>query len=395
MPAPRSPGYDTHSELQFLAFCAIVAPAKRYDRIPFSLSDAPDFRFAGDPRAMKAIVFDHHGGPEVLRYTDMPEPFVRATDVLVRVRACALNHLDLWVRRGIPGMRIPLPHIPGSDIAGEIAAVGAATTRVKVGDKVILAPGISCGQCAQCLAGADNFCRQYKMIGEMVDGGCAEFISSPEVNAIPKPERLSFEEAAAVPLVFLTAWHMLIARAKIQPGETVLILGAGSGVGTAAIQIAKLVGARVIATAGSEEKLAHATKLGADVVIDHATKDIATEVKRLTNRRGVEVVFEHVGLATWEKSLASLAPGGRLVTCGATTGYDAKIDLRFLFSKQYSILGSKMGSKADLYAALEAINQGKLNPVIDKAMPLEKCAEAHARLESREQFGKIVLTVGA
>jgi NADPH:quinone reductase-like Zn-dependent oxidoreductase len=344
---------------------------------------------------MKAIVFDQHGGPEVLRYTDVPEPIVRATDVLVRVRACALNHLDLWVRRGIPGMKILLPHIPGSDIAGEIAAVGAATARVKVGDKVILAPGISCGQCAQCLAGADNFCRQYTMIGEMVNGGCAEFVSVPEVNAIPKPERLSFEEAAAVPLVFLTAWHMLIARAKLQPGETILILGAGSGVGTAAIQIAKLVGARVIATASSGEKLAHATKLGADVVIDHAMQDIAAEVKRVTNRRGVEVVFEHVGLATWEKSLASLAPGGRLVTCGATTGYDAKIDLRYLFSKQYSILGSKMGSKADLYAALEAMNQGKLNPVIDKVMPLEKCAEAHARLEGREQFGKIVLKVGA
>jgi NADPH:quinone reductase-like Zn-dependent oxidoreductase len=344
---------------------------------------------------MKAIVFDHHGGPELLHYTDIPDPILRPTDVMVRVRACALNHLDLWVRRGIPGMQIPLPHIPGSDIAGEIVEVGAAVTRVKVGDKVILAPGVSCGQCAFCLSGADNFCRQYTIFGELVDGGCAEFIRSPEVNAIPKPERLSWEEAAAVPLVFLTAWHMLISRAKIQPGETVLVLGAGSGVGTAAIQIAKLVGARVIATAGSDEKLAHATTLGADVVIDHAKLDIAAEVKRLTNRRGVEVVFEHVGTATWDKSLASLAPGGRLVTCGATTGYDAKIDLRFLFSKQYSILGSKMGSKADLYAALEVINQGRVDPVIDKVLPLENCAEAHRRLESHEQFGKVVLKVGA
>jgi NADPH:quinone reductase-like Zn-dependent oxidoreductase len=342
---------------------------------------------------MKAIIFEKHGGPEALRFTDMPEPMIGPTEVLVRVHACALNHLDLWVRRGMPGIPIPLPHIPGSDISGVIAAVGSAATRVKVGDAVILAPGISCGQCAYCLSGADNFCRKYTLIGEMVDGGCAEFVGVPEVNAIPKPERLSFEEAAAVPLVFLTAWHMLIGRAKVQAGETVLVIAAGSGVGTAAIQIAKLVGARVIATAGTEEKLALALKLGADTVIDHANQDIPLEVKRLTNLRGVDVVVEHVGVATWEKSLASLTAGGRLVTCGATTGYDAKIDLRYLFSKQYSILGSKMGSKADLYAALELITQGKLSPVIDKVLPLEKCAEAHARLENREQFGKIVLKV--
>ncbi|MFZ0634302.1 MAG: zinc-binding dehydrogenase [Candidatus Acidiferrales bacterium] len=342
---------------------------------------------------MKAIIFEQHGGPEVLRFTEVAEPAIGPGEVLVRVRACALNHLDLWVRKGMVGAKIPLPHIPGSDISGEIAKVGEGVRRVKAGDSVILAPGVSCGQCPQCLAGADNFCRQYTMFGELIDGGCAEFVRSPEVNAIPKPTRLSFEEAAAVPLVFLTAWHMLVGRAKLQPGETVLVLGAGSGVGTTAIQLAKLIGARVIATAGSETKLAHAKKLGADEVIDHSVQNIADEVKRFTNRRGVEVVFEHVGLATWDKSLASLAPGGRLVTCGATTGYDAKIDLRYLFSKQYSILGSKMGSKAELYAALELVNQGKLSPVIDTVMPLEKCAEAHARLERREQFGKVVLKV--
>ncbi|MFZ0880689.1 MAG: zinc-binding dehydrogenase [Candidatus Acidiferrales bacterium] len=342
---------------------------------------------------MKAIIFEQHGGPEVLRFTEVAEPAIGPGEVLVRVRACALNHLDLWVRKGMVGAKIPLPHIPGSDISGEIAKVGEGVRRVKAGDSVILAPGVSCGQCPQCLVGADNFCRQYTMFGELIDGGCAEFVRSPEVNAIPKPTRLSFEEAAAVPLVFLTAWHMLVGRAKLQPGETVLVLGAGSGVGTTAIQLAKLIGARVIATAGSETKLAHAKKLGADEVIDHSVQNIADEVKRFTNRRGVEVVFEHVGLATWDKSLASLAPGGRLVTCGATTGYDAKIDLRYLFSKQYSILGSKMGSKAELYAALELVNQGKLKPVVDIVMPLEKCAEAHARLERREQFGKVVLKV--
>ncbi|HXW17646.1 MAG TPA: zinc-binding dehydrogenase, partial [Candidatus Acidoferrales bacterium] len=312
---------------------------------------------------------------------------------LVRVRACALNHLDLWVRRGMPGIEIPLPHIPGSDIAGEIAAVGSAVWRVKVGDPVILAPGISCGQCAYCLSGADNFCRRYKIFGELVDGGCAQFVCSPEVNAIPKPERLSFEEAAAVPLVFLTAWHMLVSRAKVQPGEWVLVLGAGSGVGTAAIQLAKVLGARVIASASSNEKLEHALKLGADAVIHHGIKDIAMEVKRITNKRGVDVVVEHVGVATWDKSIASLTPGGRLVTCGATTGYDAKLDLRYLFSKQFSLLGSKMGSKGELYSALELVNEGRLKPVIDTVFPLEECARAHERLEHREQFGKIVLKV--
>jgi NADPH:quinone reductase-like Zn-dependent oxidoreductase len=343
--------------------------------------------------SMKAIVFYQHGGPDVLRYTDVPDPAISATEVLVRVRACALNHLDLWVRRGMPGIEIPLPHIPGSDIAGEIAAVGSAVTRVKVGDPVVLAPGISCGQCPYCLSGADNFCRRYTILGEFVDGGCAEYVRAPEVNAIPKPERLSFEEAAAVPLVFLTAWHMLVGRAEVQPGETVLILGAGSGVGTAAIQLAKVLGARVIATAGSKAKLEHALKLGADTAINHAIQDISAEVKRLTNKRGVDVVIEHVGVATWDKSIASLTAGGRLVTCGATTGYDAKLDLRYLFSKQFSLLGSKMGSKAELYSALELINQGRLNPVIDKVYPLERCAEAHERLENREQFGKVVLKV--
>jgi NADPH:quinone reductase-like Zn-dependent oxidoreductase len=342
---------------------------------------------------MKAIIFNFHGGPEVLHYADVPDPVIRATEVLVRVRACALNHLDLWVRRGMPGIEIPLPHIPGSDIAGEIAAVGSAVWRVKVGDPVILAPGISCGQCPYCLSGADNFCRRYAIFGELVDGGCAQFVRSPEVNAIPKPERLSFEESAAVPLVFLTAWHMLVSRAKVQPGETVLVLGAGSGVGTAAIQLAKVLGARVIATASSNEKLEHALKLGADAVIHHGIKDIALEVKRITNKRGVDVVVEHVGVATWDKSIASLTAGGRLVTCGATTGYDAKLDLRYLFSKQFSLLGSKMGSKAELYSALELVQQGKLNPVIDTVFPLEECARAHERLENREQFGKIVLKV--
>jgi 2-desacetyl-2-hydroxyethyl bacteriochlorophyllide A dehydrogenase len=341
---------------------------------------------------MKAVVFAQHGAPNVLRNTDVPEPAIHPTEVLVRVRACALNHLDLWVRRGIPGVPIPLPHIPGSDIAGEVAKVGQRVTHVHVGEKVILSPGISCGHCAACLAGNDNLCRAYTLFGYMVDGGCAEFVSAPEVNVMPMPPRLSFEEAAAVPLVFLTAWHMLITRAQLKPSEEVLVLGAGSGVGSAAIQIAKVAGARVIATASGEAKLQKAKELGADELIDHSKQKISDEVKRLTHRRGVDVVFEHVGEATWSQSIASLAVNGRLVTCGATTGHDAKIDLRYLFSRHISLLGSYMGSKGELYAVMELVNRGQLHPVIDKVMPLEHCAEAHARLEHREQFGKIVLT---
>jgi len=340
---------------------------------------------------MKAIVFAQHGGPEVLRYAEIPEPKINATEVLVRVRACALNHLDLWVRYGLPGIQIPLPHTPGSDIAGEVAKVGELVTRVRVGQKVLLAPGLSCGQCAQCSAGEDNRCRKYTLFGYMVPGGCAEYVGSPEANVIPIPGDLSFDEAAAVPLVFLTAWHMLLGRARVQAGEDVLVLGAGSGVGSAAIQVAKLVGARVIATAGSEAKLEKARQLGADEVIQHNKQSIVEEVKRLTDRRGVDVVFEHVGAATWEMSVASLAPSGRLVTCGATTGYEARIDLRYLFSRQISLLGSYMGSKGELYAVLKLLGQRKLRAVIDRTLPLSECARAHELLEKREQFGKIVL----
>jgi 2-desacetyl-2-hydroxyethyl bacteriochlorophyllide A dehydrogenase len=342
---------------------------------------------------MNAIVFSEHGGPHVLRYTEVPEPHIGPTEVLVRVCACSLNHLDLWVRRGIPGISIPLPHIPGSDIAGEVARVGEKVSRVRVGERVVLLPGISCGQCDQCLSGNDNLCRQYTLFGYMVDGGCAEYVRTPAVNVNPIPENLTFEEAAAIPLAFLTAWHMLITRAQLKPGEEVLVLGAGSGVGSAAIQIAKITGARVIATAGSEEKVLRARKLGVDEVILHSKGDFSKEVRRLTDRRGVDVVFEHVGEATWDESIRSLAAGGRLVTCGATTGYDAKIDIRYLFSRNISILGSYMGSKGELHSVLELVRRGLLKPVIDKVLPLARAAEAHARMEHRRQFGKIVLQV--
>ena len=342
---------------------------------------------------MKAILFHQHGGPEVLQFTDVPDPEPRPTEVLVRVRACALNHLDLWVRGGLPNVPIPLPHIPGSDVAGEIAKIGSEVTTVRVGQKVVLAPGVTCGKCAACISGQDNRCRQFTNLGYMIDGGCAEFVRVPEVNCLSCPDNLSFEQAAAVPLVFQTAWHMLIARAQLQPGEDVLVLGAGSGVGTAAIQIAKFFGARVIATAGSDEKLQKARELGADHGINHKSQKIRDEVRRITNKRGVDVVFEHVGTATWDDSLASLALAGRLVTCGATTGYDAKIDLRFLFSRQLSLLGSYMGVKSELHTIMKLVAASRLKPVVDRTFPLAEAAAAHAYLESAQQFGKVVLKV--
>lgn len=340
---------------------------------------------------MKAIVIPQHGGPEVLEYREVPEPEIHDNEVLVRVRACALNHLDLWVRRGLPGVEIPLPHIPGSDIAGEVVAVGRNVERVRVREDVVLAPGISCGACPACLSGFDNRCRQYTLLGYLVDGGCAEYVRVPAVNVLPKPENLSFEEAAAVPLVFLTAWHMLVTRAQLRAGEDVLVIAAGSGVGSAAVQIARLLGARVFATVGSEAKRPKALELGAEVVLDHHRQDIVAEIRRLTNRRGVDVVFEHVGEATWERSLACLAVGGRLVTCGATTGPQVSMDLRRLFSRNQTILGSYMGSKAELYSVLKLVGEGRLRPIVDSVYPLEQCAIAHHRMERSEHFGKIVV----
>jgi NADPH:quinone reductase-like Zn-dependent oxidoreductase len=342
---------------------------------------------------VKAIQFQQHGGPEVLKYVDAPDPGVRPNDVIVRVHACALNRLDLWVRQGLPNVPIPLPHIPGSDVAGEIAQIGSEVATVRVGQKVVLAPGVTCGKCAACLAGQDNRCRQFTNLGYMIDGGCAQLVRAPDANCMPYPENLSFEEAAAIPLVFQTAWHMLVARAELQPGEDVLVLGAGSGVGSAAIQIAKFFGANVIVTAGTDEKLAKARELGADHAINHKLQKIRDEVRRITNKRGVDVVFEHVGTSTWDESVASLAPSGRLVTCGATTGYDAKVDLRFLFSRQLSLLGSYMGTKSELRTVLKLVAAGRLKPIVDRVFPLQEAAEAHAYLQSGSQFGKVVLSV--
>ncbi len=341
---------------------------------------------------MKAARIHEHGSPEVLKFEDVPDPKIKANQILLRVRACALNHLDLFVRAGIPGMKFTMPHILGCDIAGEVVETGDLCERVKPGWRVLLSPGLSCRQCDQCAAGRDNFCRRYTIFGYGVDGGDAELLAAPEWTAIQIPDDLSFEEAAAAPLVFLTAWHMLVGRAHLQVGEDVLVLAASSGVGSAAIQLAKLHRCRVIATAGGEAKMAKAKELGADHVIDHYSQDISAEVKKLTGKRGVDVVFEHVGAATWSKSLESLAPAGRLVTCGNTTGWDVKLDLRFLFSKQWSLLGSFMGTLGELHQVLKFVFRKELKPVIDKVYPLSEIRAAHERLENKEQFGKVVLT---
>ena len=279
---------------------------------------------------MKAMLVTRHGGPEVLEMREVPDPVPAAGEVIVRVKAVAMNHLDIWVRKGLPTLTLPLPHVLGCDIAGVVEDTGG-TAGLDVGADVVIAPGTSCGRCRECAIGRDHFCRRYQILGEHRWGGNAEKIRVPAANVLPKPKRLSFEEAAAIPLVFLTAWHMLVSRAQVREGEWVLVHAAGSGVGSAAVQIAKLFGATVIATARGEAKLEAAKALGADHVIDYEKQDFLAEVKTLTAKRGVDVVFEHVGKNTWEKSILSLTAGGRLVTCGATTGFDAITDLRYLF----------------------------------------------------------------
>ena len=339
---------------------------------------------------MKAVRIHEFGAPEVLRYEDVPDPQLRKDQVLVRVKACGMNHLDLWIRQGMPKVKT-LPHILGSDNSGEVVEVGELCWRVKPGQRVLMAPGLSCRQCEYCVSGLDNQCRQYTLFGNGVSGGNREFMTAPEYAVIPIPDSLSFEDAAAAPLVFLTAWHMLFGRAGLQAGDDVLVLAASSGVGTAAVQIAKMFQCRVIATAGGEAKLAKAKALGADYVIDHYTQDISAEVKKITEKRGVDVAFEHVGAATWQKSVESLAANGRVVTCGITTGYDVKLDLRPLFTKQQGLLGSFMGTLGELHRVLKFVFRGTLKPVIDRVYPMSEIAEAHRHLENKEQFGKVVL----
>lgn len=342
---------------------------------------------------MKAMVFYEHGGVDKLTYTDMEKPKISPYEVLVKVKACALNHLDIWVRQGLPGIGIPLPHISGCDCAGEVAEVGIEVKNFRPGDRVIIAPGIRCRKCVYCITNSDSMCNSFKIMGFQVQGGYAEFAKAHVDNIIPVSDKLSFEEWAAVPLVFLTAWHMLITRGQLKPGERVLIHAAGSGIGCAAIQIARLSGARVITTARGKEKLEKAKLLGADEVIDYSKENYAESVKALTNNKGVDLVFEHIGPDTWEKNLQCLAKGGRMVVCGATSGPQVAVDIRFLFMKQHAIIGCYMGSKKELLDVLDLMESGRLKPVIDSTFPLKDAASAQQKMINRENFGKIVLKI--
>jgi len=332
---------------------------------------------------VKAVRFHQHGGPEVLRYEDAPDPQPAEGRAIVRVRACALNHLDLWERRGLDRVKLPLPHISGADVAGEV---------LETGQRVMLQPGLRCGACAPCRRGDDNQCVHYDLLGLRSDGGYAELIAVPLENLIPIPATLDFITAAAFPLTFLTAWHMLVARGRLRDGDVVLVLAGGSGVGQAAIQLARHFGARVFATS-APEKAERTRALGAEQVFDHYSVDFSKEVRRLTDGRGADIVVEHVGEATWDRSVRALATGGRLVTCGATSGFAASLDLRHLFARQLSLLGCYMGRFAELDSAAQLLFDGRVTPVIDEVFPLERAADAQRRLENKGQFGKVVLQV--
>lgn len=341
----------------------------------------------------EAVVMESTGSPDVLVRKTITLPTLAPNEVRVRVRAVALNHLDVWTRKGLPNLKYEFPHRLGSDIVGEIEALGSHVKNSRVGERVVVNPGLSCGVCEKCLSGNDNLCRSYRILGENAQGGYSQHVHIPEANLLPFPSRLSFTEAAALPLCFLTAWQMVVRRGDVRPGQTVLVQAAGSGVSSAAIQIAKLFGARVITTTGSDEKAERARALGADHVINYSTHDFLSETRRLTEKRGVDLVIEHVGGEVFEKSVLATAWGGKIVTCGATAGFTPKIDLRQIFFRQIQVLGSTMGSKADLFQVLRLVEEGKLNPVVDRELPLWNAAEAHRLLEARAAFGKVVLSV--
>lgn len=364
---------------------------------------------------MNAVYFNQHGTPDVLTYGKFPNPTPGPDDVVVGVKACALNHLDIWIRMGIPGITVPLPHILGADVAGVIETVGSNVKNWKPGQKVIVAPGFSCGACPHCLAGNDHLCDKYDILGQQSNGGYAEQVKVPAANLLPLPDPLSFEEGAAIPLTFLTAWQLLVTNGNVQPGQTVLVHAGGSGLGIACIQIAKLKGAHVITTVGSPEKQKGANALGANEVILyraeknkdfpsplgrgpgegtgqlHQETNFHQEIMRTTNNRGADLVVDHIGQETFEKSLNSVAKGGKLLTCGATSGRQIQFDLRTLFGRNITAQGTRMGRKSGLTEVMTHIQTGRLTPVIDSVFPLSDAAKAHQRMESRQNFGKIIL----
>jgi NADPH:quinone reductase-like Zn-dependent oxidoreductase len=342
---------------------------------------------------MKAVYLDQHGGVEAVRVGELETPQPGPEDVLVTVRAAALNRLDLWVCGGWPGLKLDFPHVMGADGAGVVHAVGAQVTGFQVGDRVVINPTMSDGTCQVCRSGYDNRCPNFSILGEHVDGTYAEYIAIPARNCLPLPQTTSYETAAAAALVYVTAWHSLITRGDVRPGESVLVVGAGGGVNTAAIQIAKLAGATVYVVGSNAEKLAAAEALGADVLIDRSQEEWSKAVYRLTNKQGVDVVVDNVGAATFQSSLRCLRPGGRLLTVGNTSGPKFEIDNRFLFYKHLVIIGSTMGPAADFRTVMNLVFDGKLRPVIDSIYPLSEAREAMKRMESGDFYGKIVLHV--
>jgi NADPH:quinone reductase-like Zn-dependent oxidoreductase len=344
---------------------------------------------------MRAVVIEEHGGRDKLKLTDFPDPAPGAGDVLVRVRACGLNHLDLLVREGRVPVPVPMPHILGCEVAGHVAALGDGLTddRLYVGQPVAVLTRISCGRCEYCRAQQDNLCLESRAVGLATHGGYAEYVRVPARNVIPLPEAVSCEDAAASVMSMLTAWHMLLTRAQLRSGETLLVIAAGSGIGSAAIQIGRMVGARVIATAASDDKLERAWGLGADEAVNTTRSDLVAEVRRLTDKRGVDVVFEHVGAATFSRSVDCMARNGRLVTCGAHTGREVTLDLWTLFAKQLQLVGSYLGTRGELRELLQVMATGRLRPVIDRRFTLDQAAEAHRVLEERQQFGKLLLVL--
>ncbi|WP_019550305.1 zinc-binding dehydrogenase [Thermus scotoductus] len=342
---------------------------------------------------MKAVVMEARGGPEVLKVAEVPTPEPGPKEVRLRVKAAALNHLDVWVRKGVASPKLPLPHVLGADASGVVDAVGPGVTAFAPGDEVVVNPGLSCGHCERCLAGEDNLCPKYEILGEHRFGAYAEYLVVPEVNLLKKPPNLSFEEAAAIPLTFLTAWQMVVDKLQVRPGEDVLVMAAGSGVSVAAIQIAKLFGARVIATAGSEEKLRKAKELGADETVNYTHPDWPKEVRRLTGGKGADKVVDHTGALYFEGVIRATANGGRIAIAGASSGYEGTLPFAHVFFRQLSILGSTMGSKSRLFPILRFVEQGRLKPVVGQVLSLEEAAEGHRLLEERRVFGKVVLRV--
>ncbi len=342
---------------------------------------------------MRAVAIFEHGGPEKLTLTDLPKPTIGPDDVLINVKAVAMNHLDLWVREGLPNLKIEYPFILGSDVAGVIAEVGANVQGLTTGQRVTINPGWWDTKCEYCLAGQECLCVEFKLFGEHLPGGYAEFMRVPARNVLPIPDDFSFEETSAAPLAFLTAWRALITQARLKPGEDVLILGIGGGVASAAIQVAKLAGARVFATSSSDAKLERAKELGADILINHKAKEFEREAFQITNKRGVDVVLDSVGAATWIKSIRALRKGGRMVVVGSTSGPNPTEDVRYIFWKQISIIGSTMSTQKEFRDVMKLVFQRKLKPVVDQVFPLEQAREAHERLARGDQFGKIVLRV--